>query len=382
MTVNRQTGVAALGLRILFITDNFPPEVNAAATRTYEHAIEWVKAGAHVTVLTCAPNFPRGKLYPGYRNRLYSRETVEGIEVVRLWSYIAANEGFFKRVVDYVSFAMTAGIAGLFQPADVIVATSPQFFTTWAGQFLSVVVAVGAMKPGIALRTIERIELFLYRHAALVIPNTPALGADIVSRGVDPAKIHVITNGANLDAFRPRAKDPELVRELGVEGKFVVGYIGTHGMAHSLDFIVEAASTLPPDRLHFLFVGDGAEKTNVIRRASEVGLRNVTFVHPVQKEAVPAYISVTDASLVPLRRSDTFKTVIPSKIFESAAMQKPILLGVAGQAQGRRRGTTAPVGAAWHSRQPAARVRHLWRQPRRRRGTYPPAAPPAFAARA
>ncbi|HET9902486.1 MAG TPA: glycosyltransferase family 4 protein [Xanthobacteraceae bacterium] len=337
-------------MRILFIADNFPPELNAAATRTYEHAVQWVRAGAQVTVLTCAPNFPQGRVYPGYRNALRQREIIDGIEVMRLWSYIAPNAGVLKRIIDQASFGASAAIAGLFHDADVIVASSPQFFTTWAGLFLGTVrrrpwifelrdlwpasiVAVGAMKPGRMIRMLERIELYLYRRCAAVIANTPALRTNLVSRGIDPNKIHVIPNGVDLQAFRPRPKDPALLESLGLQGKFVVGYIGTHGMAHGLDFIVEAAAGLARERLHFLFVGDGAEKAKVRRRAAEVQLTNASFLDPVQKAQVADYIALMDVALVPLRRSETFKTVIPSKIFECAAMRKPILLGVEGQAQ-------------------------------------------------
>lgn len=166
-------------MRILFLTDNFPPEVNAPASRTFEHCREWVKAGHQVTVITCNPNFPQGKLFAGHRNRLLpQRDTIEGVEIVRVWSYITANEGFLKRILDYLSFAFTSFLAGLRHRPDVIVATSPQFFTTLSGAALSMVknrpwifevrdlwpesiAAVGAMKSGRALRWLEKLELAL-----------------------------------------------------------------------------------------------------------------------------------------------------------------------------------------------------------------------------
>lgn len=123
-------------MHILFLTDNFPPEGNAPATRTYEHAIRWVRAGHKVTVVTCAPNFPEGKVFEGYKNTWYQRHDFDGINVVRVKTYITANEGFFKRILDYISFMITGFFAGLFQKkVDVIVATSPQFFLClcWLG---------------------------------------------------------------------------------------------------------------------------------------------------------------------------------------------------------------------------------------------------------
>lgn len=337
-------------MRILFLTDNFPPEVNAPATRTYEHCREWVKSGADVTVLTTQPNFPHGRLYDGYKNRLYQKEVMDGITVIRVWTYITANEGFLKRTLDYFSFAKVGGIVGLFQKADVIVATSPQFFTTWAGCFLGLVkrrpwvfelrdlwpesiVTVGAMQKGRLYRILERIELFLYRRADLIVPNSPAFKENLVRRGIDAAKIHVIQNGANLEMFGVRMKDEDLARELGIYGKFVVGYIGTHGLAHSLEFIVESLSEVRDPELHYLFIGDGAMKVKVMQRAEELGMKNITFLPPVSKDEVSRYLSLLDVAIVPLKKSETFKTVIPSKIFESCAMGIPVLLGVEGQAK-------------------------------------------------
>jgi glycosyltransferase involved in cell wall biosynthesis len=337
-------------MRILFITDNFPPETNAPATRTYEHCKEWVKEGVEVTIITCAPNFPQGKVYEGYKNRLYQKENIDGIEVIRVWSYITANEGFAKRVLDYVSFAFTAFWAGLFQKYDVIIATSPQFFTTWTASALSKIHrkpwifelrdlwpesirTVGAMKQGRVLDWLEEVELWLYRDAAKVVAVTDAFKQNLIDRGIDTEKVEVVTNGANLELYEPREKDQELLSTLGLEGKFIVGYIGTHGMAHSLDFIIRSIAKVKDDSIHFLFVGSGAAKVGLVETVNELGLKNVTLLDPIAKEEVPRYLSIVDASLAPLKKSETFKTVIPSKIFEASAMGKPTLLGVEGQAQ-------------------------------------------------
>jgi glycosyltransferase involved in cell wall biosynthesis len=337
-------------VHILFLTDNFPPEVNAPASRTYEHCVQWVKQGASVTVITCNPNFPQGKVYDGYKNKLYHRESMDGVTVIRVWSFITANQGFVKRTLDYLSFAILASFAGLFHKTDVIVATSPQFFTTWAGCFLGFVkrkpwifelrdlwpesiATVGAMKKGRLFRYLESVEMLLYKNARLIVPNTDALKINLVKRGIDHTKIHVISNGVNMDFFKVLPKDEILLDELNLSGKFVYGYIGTHGMAHSLDFVIETIAKIKNPKIHFLFVGDGAMKQSIVKRAAELKLTNVTFLDSVSKNLIGRYISVTDAALVHLKDSDTFKTVIPSKIFESCAMQKPILLGVDGQAR-------------------------------------------------
>lgn len=335
-------------MKILFLSDNFPPEVNAPATRTFEHCREWVKAGAEVTVITCFPNFPKGEIFGGYSNKLRQEEEVDGIRVIRIWSYMSSNSGFLKRTLDYLSYAAGAIFHGLFENADVIVATSPQFFTSWGGWMLSKIkrtpwvfelrdlwpesiVTVGAMEKGRLYQFLEKIELSLYKSADMVIPNTPAFRDNLIGRGIIPDKINVIPNGSNLDLFNPEIKS-SVKQELDLEGKFVFGYIGTHGLAHSLEFIIDSINTERLSHCHFLFIGDGAKKQEIKEQSEILGLNNVTFLDPIAKEQIPQYIAATDAALVPLKKSDTFKTVIPSKIFESAAMGKPILLGVEGQA--------------------------------------------------
>ena len=337
-------------MTILFITDNFPPEVNAPATRTYEHCVEWSKQGAKIIIITCAPNFPHGSVYDGYRNKLYQKEQMGNIEVIRVWSYITANTGFVKRVFDYFSFAFMAFLVGLFQKYDIVIATSPQFFTVWAGYGISKIRkkpwifelrdiwpesirSVGAMRHGHAYEWLEKIEIGLYKDANRVVAVTDAFKRNLVKRGIDPEKVKVVTNGANMDLFAPRKKDEDLLVSLGLENKFVIGYIGTHGMAHSLDFIIRSIAKIDDGNIHFLFIGNGSVKSKIVKLASSLSLNNVTFLDTISKEDVPRYLSIIDISLAPLIKSDTFKTVIPSKIFEASAMQKPTLLGVEGQAK-------------------------------------------------
>lgn len=337
-------------MKILFITDNFPPEVNAPASRTFEHCFRWVQKGIDVTVITCAPNFPQGKVYEGYKNKLYQTENIDGIKVIRVWSYITANEGYLKRIIDYISFAFMAFWAGLFKPCDLIIATSPQFFTTITGWALSKIkrrpwvfelrdlwpesiITVGAMKKSKAIEIFEKIEHFMYRDADMIIPVTNAFKAHLISRGIQENKINVITNGVDMNKFPLVEKKPDLLQKLKLKDKFIIGYIGTHGMAHGLDFIIQCLPRIKDPGIHFLFVGDGAAKVSVVQSAIELQIKNATFLPAVTKNEVPDYVGLTDVALVPLKKSDTFKTVIPSKIFEFAAMQKPIILGVDGQAR-------------------------------------------------
>lgn len=340
-------------MKILFLTDNFSPEVNAPANRTYEHCKEWVKAGVEVTVITCVPNFPKGQVYPGYKNKWKQEEMIDGIRVIRVWSYITANEGFIKRVLDYISYSITAFLAGLWIKTDVIVATSPQFFTALSGRWLGFfkrkpwimevrdiwpesIVAVGAMKKNKAIVFFEWLEKRLYKSASKIIVVTDAFKVNIITKGIDPSKISVHKNGANLELYVPQAKDQAILEELNLHDKTIFAYIGTHGMAHGLDFILRSIVPIQETNpnLHFIFLGDGAERNNLLELKEKLHLRNVTFLPSVAKKEVVRYLSIMDVALVNLRKSDTFLTVIPSKIFESAAMHKPILLGLQGETKG------------------------------------------------
>jgi glycosyltransferase involved in cell wall biosynthesis len=340
-------------MHILFLTDNFPPEVNAPASRTFEHCRLWVRLGHRVTVITCAPNFPKGRVFDGYRNRLWQRENIDGVTVIRVWTYITANEGFVRRVLDYVSFMISGTLASLFvRKPDVVVGTSPQFFTACAAYMVGAckrrpfvfelrdlwpesIKAVGAMRDSTVLRALERIELFLYRHAARVVSVTHSFRAALINRGVDASKIDVVTNGVDLSRFSPRPKDTALERELGLTGTFVAGYVGTHGMAHGLDALLAAARRLMADpagrHIRILLLGDGAEKARLRDEARHLGLDNVLFLDSVGKDQVARYWSLLDVSIIHLRRTELFTTVIPSKLFECMGMGIPVLHGVAGE---------------------------------------------------
>jgi glycosyltransferase involved in cell wall biosynthesis len=340
-------------MHILFLTDNFPPEVNAPASRTFEHCREWVKAGRKVTVITCAPNFPKGKVFDGYRNRLWQSEEMAGIRVIRVWSYITANEGFVRRILDYQSFMVSATLASLFvRGVDVVIGTSPQFFTACAAYVVSrlkripfvfelrdlwpeSIKAVGAMKESAAIRALERLELFLYRKAARIVTVTHSFKQTLIRRGVDGDKIAVVTNGVDISRFTPRPRDAALVKELELEDKFVAGYVGTHGMAHALETLLEAAETLRKrpdgDAYRILLLGHGARKAALIEQAQRMGLDNVIFLDSVPKEEVARYWSLLDVSIIHLRKTELFTTVIPSKLFECMGMGIPVLHGVAGE---------------------------------------------------
>jgi glycosyltransferase involved in cell wall biosynthesis len=203
------------------------------------------------------PNFPDGKLFSGYRNRIWDVEEMDGIRVVRVKTLIAANAGTVLRILDYLSFMITSFMAGLFVPRpDLVATTSPTFFAAVGGCALAAVrglpfvlevadlwpdsiVAVGAMKRNLMLRWLEKIELLLYRRAARIVVLTQAFRENLVRRGVSADKIDVVINGVDLLRYQPQPKDATMAVEWGLgDANFVVGYIGTHGMAHALENVL------------------------------------------------------------------------------------------------------------------------------------------------
>ncbi|MBI4968884.1 MAG: glycosyltransferase family 4 protein [Rhodospirillales bacterium] len=355
-------------LSILFVADNFPPETNAAATRVYERALYWVQWGHQVTIITSAPNFPQGKLFEGYENRWRQVEEIGGMRVVRVKTFITANEGVLLRTLDFMSFMGSAVLAGLFErKPDLVVSTSPQFFAAVAGWMLGAfrrvpfvfelgdlwprsIVAVGAMRQKWLLAIMEWVELFLYRRAAAIIALTGAFKADLVRRAIPAGKIAVVRNGVDLPRYAPRPRDEALAQEWGLSGKFVVGYVGTHGMAHGLINVLDAAASLQGhDDIRFVLVGAGAERQMLIDEAKRRNLANVVFLPPQPKERMPVIWSLLDVALVHLKDAEAFAEVIPSKIFEAMGMGLPILLAAPeGEAtaivQGDKAGLCVPAG--------------------------------------
>ena len=334
-------------MHVLFLTDNFPPEFNAPAIRTHAHCRVWVKKGHCVTVITGAPNHPRGKVYEGYKNRLWQTEIVDGIRVIRVWTYMAPNAGRWKRILDYLSFMIAAVVASIFvRGIDVVIGTSPHLFTVLAAHIVAALKRrpwvfelrdlwpasirdIGVMRRG--LGAADWVVRGLYRNASKIVVVTDAFRHELIKSGIPDEKIAVVTNGVDRRVLRPSHKNEKLEQTLGIAGKFVVGYIGTIGMSHGISTVVQAAKRLKDDpNITFVLIGDGAERASVLEQA---GARpNLVMVPPVLHCDIQKYWSVLDCCIVPLRDKPVFKTVIPSKLFEAMAMGVPVLLGVQGQA--------------------------------------------------
>lgn len=337
-------------MKILFVSHYFPPEVNAPANRTVEHCRRWVLDGHDVTVITGVPNHPRGQLFDGYANRWIQEEEVDGIRVIRTWMYLAPNSGFAKRVANYLLFAFTAILASRrVRNPDIVVATSPQFFVGVAGAIISKlkrrpfvleirdlwpksIVELGQLKEGVILSALEAIERWLYHSADGVVVNTRTFHDHIAARGVASENIELVYNGIDPALFHPRPKNHELFRKHGLDEQFTVAYVGTLGLAHGLSLLVDVAENLQSNpRLRFVLIGDGADREKLEAEIARRGLHNIVLLGLQPRESMPDWIASIDLLVVMLRDLPVFETVIPSKIFEFLAQERPVLLAAKGE---------------------------------------------------
>ncbi len=340
-------------MHILYISQYFPPEMGAPAARVHELAREWVGMGHRVTVITGFPNHPTGVVPAEYRNQWFRRERCDGIEIVRTWLYAAANKGTTRRILNYLSFPLTAVCLGVpaVRSCDVVIGTSPQLLVGLAGWAAGMLLrrpfvfevrdlwpdgieAVEAIRSRAVLGALRRVEEFLYRQAAKIVAVTHSTPRILVSRGFDEAKMAVVPNGVDLDLFRPGGRDNDVRRKYAPADRFVVSYIGTHGMAHALGQVLDAAQSLKSaSGYRFILVGEGAEKERLEAQARERDLSNVTFVGQQPRELIPAFYQASDACLVPLKNIPLHRAVLPSKMFEIMGVARPILLCAVGESR-------------------------------------------------
>ncbi len=343
-------GTSQSAMKILFVTHYFPPEVNAPANRTFEHCRRWVMDGHDVTVITGVPNHPRGQIFEGFENRWAQEEEVEGIRVLRTWMYLAPNSGFAKRVLNYLLFAATAIIASFrADRPDIVVATSPQFFVGVAGAVIAKlkrrpfvleirdlwpksIVELGQLDEGFILGSLEALERWLYRSASGVVVNTRTFHDHITARGVASDRIELVYNGIDPALFRPQPKNMELLEKHDLAGKFTVAYVGTLGLAHGLTLLIDVAEQMKHrSDLCFVLIGDGADRAKLEADIARRKLDNVVLLGLQPRHSMPDWIASIDLLLVILRDLPVFETVIPSKIFEFLAQERPVILAAKGE---------------------------------------------------
>jgi glycosyltransferase involved in cell wall biosynthesis len=342
-------------MRILYLSQYFPPESGATQTRAYEMARNLVRLGHHVTMIAEIPNHPSGIIPPEYRGKWIERADLEGIDVIRVWVKTYPVKNFRQRMVFYLSFMLASTLAGLFLTRghfDFVYATSPPLFVGASGLLISRIkripyifevrdiwpesaVALGELANPTAINWATRLEEACYTHAQKIIVVTQGIRSRLAQRGVRPEKIALVPNGANTELFQFKAEARGKIRsQLNLEGKFIAVYAGIHGIAQGLETVVETAWLLKdnPD-VHILLIGDGPRKKDLAELIRQRELSNLTLIPEQPRQLIPDYLSAADVALVPLRKLEIFSSALPSKMFDAWACQLPVLLSVPGEAR-------------------------------------------------
>lgn len=342
-------------MRILYLSQYFPPEIGATQTRAYEMARGLVRAGHYVTMIAEVPNHPSGIILPQYRGKLYERSNLDGIDVIRVWVKTSTIKTFGSRMAFYLSYSLMATLAGLFgarNKYDLIYATSPPLFVGAAALAISHLgrlpmvfevrdlwpesaIALGELENPQAIALAERLEQACYNRAQQIVLTTQEMKDHLSRRDIPVEKMHVIRNGANPELFQfdPRARD-RIRKEQGLSEKFVIIYAGLMGLAQALPSVLDAARYLQTfdAGVHFLFVGDGPIKANLLTQAKQLQLTNITFVPAQPRDLVPHFLSAADAALIPLVRQQLVGA-LPSKMFDAMACERPVILSAGGEAK-------------------------------------------------
>ena len=340
-------------LRILYITQYYPPEIGATQTRAFEMVRYLVDRGHRVTVLTEFPNHPSGIIPQRYKGKWFSRERDGNLEVIRTWVFTRPEKTFWSRIAFYLSFCLMSVIRGIVIGGtfDAVYATSPPLFVGLSGLIISLwkrtrfvleirdlwpesAVALKEISNPSVIRLAEGLERFLYHRACRIVGVTKGFLETIQSVGISPKKLHYIPNGANLELYTPGPKRISLRKELGIPASaFVVMYTGIHGLMHGLEFVIRSAAMLQENRnIFFVFIGEGVIKQSLIAEAEERGLKRILFLDSVPEEALPDYIRTFDAGLVTTRDLDICRRIISVKMFTYMACEKPVIACIEGEA--------------------------------------------------
>ncbi len=337
-------------MRIAYVCHYFVPEPAAPAARVHEFARAWVRAGNDVSVITTFPNHPLGRVPAAYRGRWWATERIDGIRVLRCWLYAVPNRGVGRRGLDHLSFMLTALAFGLprLGKVDLVLASSPTLFSALSAWLIArlrrvpfvlevrdlwpeAIVSLGLLRAGPVVKMLEALARFLYHQAALVVLVTEAFADRLAAQGVPRTKLAVIPNGADTRLFSPSADGACARTAFGLDGQFVVAYIGSHGLSHGLGAILDAAA-LQPD-VTYLLVGDGADRERLLAERDRRGLTNVVMRPSVDKAQVPGLYAAADVCLVTLRDVPIFGAFVPSKLFEMLAAGRPTIGAVRGEAR-------------------------------------------------
>ena len=344
-------------MNILYISQNFPPEIGAASARVFELSRHWVAKGHRVVVLTGFPNYPTGDSNHrmGERiARLTATESMEGVSIIRTWLWGIGDRRARDRVLSYLSFWLSSSLRGIpVARTDVVVASSPPLTVGLTGWWLSRIKRIPFIfdvrdlwpesiaelatmtNRSAVVRTFGCIAGFLYSKADHVVVTSDATRDVLVAKERDVwSKTTTIPNGVETEAFTDIDDGDATREELGLRGKFLVSFIGTIGLAQDVDVVIRAASRLQSDLspIHFLFVGEGPMKRHAMETVARKELSNVTFMKGQRRDKVARLIQASGICLVTLRKAGVNDVVIPVRMLEFMSCGRPVVLCAAGHA--------------------------------------------------
>lgn len=340
-------------MKILILTQYFPPEVGAPQNRLFEVALRLKKQGADITVLTAMPNYPGMKIHKNYQGKFRHYEEMQGLKIYRSWIFVSKSKSIFLRLLNYFSFVWTSFWSGWLRLGkfDYIICESPPLFLGISAFLLKKLKnaklvfnvsdlwpesaeKLGLVKSKAIIKLAYSLEKFLYDKSEIITGQTQGIVKSIQSR-FPGKKVFWIPNGVDLAYYNAELTNSNWRTENDFsENDFLLLYAGILGHAQGLEVMIRSAERLKTyDNIKFIFLGEGPLKTELQSLKHTLGVKNVYFADAVPKDKMPAILGSMDATIVPLKKLDLFLGAIPSKIFESLAMRKPILLGVKGEAK-------------------------------------------------
>ena len=340
-------------MKLLILTQYYPPEIGAPQNRLHELAVRLKAAGMEIDVLTALPNYPRMEIMNGYENRKNRYEEIDGIPIHRSWIYVTKSKGIFSRLLIYFSFVWSSYWKGRkMKKYDYLLVESPPLFLGYSAMVLSKKLnaklifnvsdlwpesaeKLGIVNNKIALNLAYKLEAKCYKQAFLITGQTQGIVDDICTRFPDK-KVYWLPNGVDVSFYNPSQIQPGNFRERNgfSQEEILFFYGGIIGHAQGLEVILNAANLLrDSSSIQFVLQGSGPEKETLIALMQSLNLTNVHFLEPVSKIEMPAILKSIDVALVPLKNLPLFKGAIPSKVFEALAMEVPLLLGVDGEAR-------------------------------------------------
>lgn len=337
-------------MRVLFVHQTFSSRKDGGSGRANDFARRLVECGHEVVCLAGTFNYLSGKIPPEFAGKFKVREPVDGYTVLRSWTYDGYHRSFVTRAITFVSFMFTSILAGMGEPRfDVIAPCTPPFFLGVTGYVLSVwhrapivyevrdlwsevAFQLGIVKNKWVIAAVRRLERFLYTRAEYVVVNSPGFIEPLKAVGVSADRIKLIPNGVDLSEFRPLPEARDRVRaEFGFEGKFIVLYAGSLGLANSVGTLIDTAALMKDDpTVEFVFVGDGQRRRELEAYAQRLGVTNVRFIGAVAKQRIPEILAGADAGVATLLDIPLFRTTYPNKVFDYMACAKPTVLAIDG----------------------------------------------------